>query len=187
MQVMRDEPENPPTGEHDDAEHTPAPFEAPHSNGAVHHPPPPRRGHAPWEFIILGLFVAILCILIILGWTLVGSHSPERLDQASAAAVSAACDKAQSQLKLLANPDPRQGADRVARIRAEDGPLQRDGHGVRGSASDVGDPGPALQAWSTDWGRMIDARARYADDLEHAAGTDKKVRLIYPAATRSSR
>ena len=40
----------------------------------------PGRAHAPWEFIVLTLFVAILCIGIILGWTLVGAHSPERLD-----------------------------------------------------------------------------------------------------------
>ena len=47
---------------------------------------PPSAQHAPWEFLILALFVALIGIGIILGWTLVGSHSPERLDDASAAA-----------------------------------------------------------------------------------------------------
>ncbi len=73
----------------------PAPptFEAPHMNGAVHHDDaPPKRKHAPWEFLILTLLVLLLCIGIILGWTLVGSKSPEKLDAATAAAVSAACD-----------------------------------------------------------------------------------------------
>ena len=77
---MRDEPQEPASGES-----APPPiFEAPHSNGAVHQAKP-GRAHAPWEFIVLTLFVAILCIGIILGWTLVGSHSPERLDGVSAA------------------------------------------------------------------------------------------------------
>ena len=110
---MPDEPEEPQSGE-------PGPvFEAPHPNGAVHQAPP-SRGHAPWEFIVLALFVAILAIGIVLGWTFVGSHSPEHLDPASAAAVSAACDTAQAKLKALPQPFPRLGADRVARVRAED-------------------------------------------------------------------
>ena len=47
-------------------------LEPPHSNGAAHHNPP-KRTHAPWEFIILGLFVLLFGIRIILGWTLVGA------------------------------------------------------------------------------------------------------------------
>ena len=42
-------------------------------------------------------------------------------------------------------------------------------------------PAAALQGWSADWGRMVDARGRYADDLAKAATTGAKVRLILPA------
>ena len=67
-------------------------FEPPHPNGAVHQGQAAARAHAPWEFLILTLFVLLLCIGIILGWTLVGSQSPEKLDATTAAAVAAACD-----------------------------------------------------------------------------------------------
>ena len=88
------EPQVPPNGEPG--------FEAPHSNGAVHQAEPPSgRKHPPWEFLILTLLVLLLCVGIILGWTLVGSKSPEKLDAAVAGAVAAACDRAQTQLKAL--------------------------------------------------------------------------------------
>jgi hypothetical protein len=179
---MRDEPEDPQSGTPESGEPAPPPtFEAPHSNGAVHQSEPPRRKHAPWEFIILSLFVAILCIGIILGWTLVGSHSPEKLDDASAAALSAACDHAQARLNALPNSDPRLGALRVERIRAENVQLRAmveqfaTVHPVKST------PATAVQKWSVDWGRMIDARTRYADDLQQSATTGGRVRFIYPA------
>jgi hypothetical protein len=155
-------------------------FEPPHPNGAVHDSTP-ARAHAPGEIIILSLFVLLLCIGIILGWTLVGSHSPEKLDAPAAAAISAACDSAQAKLKTLPNSYPRVGADRVARVRAENVVLRAmvaDFAGVHPRSST---PAHAVEGWSADWSRMIDARGRYADDLEKAAGTDTKVRLIYPA------
>jgi hypothetical protein len=178
---MRDEPQDPESGEAGEVAPPPA-FEAPHSNGVVHKPEQPAgRKHAPWEFLILSLFVALLCIGIILGWTLVGSHSPERLDAPAATAIAAACTAAQSDLKALPNPDPTLGADRVARVRAENNVLRtmiQQFATVQPSASA---PATAVRGWSTDWTHMIDARATYADALENAAGTDKKVRLIYPA------
>jgi hypothetical protein len=42
-------------------------------------------------------------------------------------------------------------------------------------------PAAALQKWTADWQRMVDARARYADDLQSVAGTTKRVRFVYPA------
>ena len=179
---MRDEPHDPQPGAPESGEPAPPPtFDAPHSNGAVHQSEPPRRKHAPWEFIILSLFVAILCIGIILGWTLVGSHSPEKLDDASAAALSAACDRTQTKLKALPNPDPRLGAVRVARIRAEN-VLLRDMVEQFASVHPVkSTPATAVQKWSVDWNRMTDARARYADDLARSATTGRRVRFIYPA------
>ena len=173
---MPDEPEEPQSGESE----TGPVFEAPHPNGAVHHAAP-SRGHAPWEFIVLALFVAILAIGIVLGWTFVGSHSPEHLDTASAAAASAACDTAQAKLKALPQPFPRLGADRVARVRAEDVVLRAMVAQFATVHPAKKTPAAALSGWATDWGRMVDARARYADDLEKVAGTNKQVRLIYPA------
>lgn len=177
---MHEEPQGPPADRPDSGGFGPPAFEPPHRNGAVH-TPPARRGHAPWEFAILGLLVLLVGAGIILGWTLVGSHSPERLNATDAAAVSAACDRAQSQLKALPNPFPRLAPDRIARLHAENRILKdmvAEFGNVRPSKST---PAIALEKWSTDWGRMIDARARYADDLQAVAGTDKKVRFIYPA------
>jgi hypothetical protein len=173
---MRDEPQEPQSGE---SPPTPS-FEAPHPNGAVHQE---KRGrsHGPWEFLVLGLFVAILCIGIILGWTLVGSHSPDRLDGAADIAVSGACDQAQAMLKTLPNPYPRLGADRVARVRAENVVLRAMVAQFATVQPRSKTPAAALRGWSADWGRMVDARARYADDLARSANTGAKVRLIYPA------
>ena len=176
---MHEEPQGPPA-DRPDAGIAPPVFEPPHPNGAVHSAPA-RRGHAPWEFVILALLVMLVGAGIILGWTLVGSHSPERLDTTSASAVAAACDKAQAALKALPNPDPRLGAQRVERIRAENTVLLqmlREFATVHPAAST---PATALEKWSADWGRMIDARARYADDLQRVAGTTERVRFIYPA------
>lgn len=173
---MRDEPEEPGSGESASA----PVFEAPHSNGAVHQAKP-RRSHPPWEFLILTLFVLILCIGIVLGWTFVGSHSPEKLDPTSAAAVSAACDQAVAKLKAVPNSYPKLGADRVARVRAENVPLRAMVAQFATIHPKSKTPAVALAGWSSDWSRMIDARARYADDLEASAKTGDQVRLIYPA------
>jgi hypothetical protein len=170
--VMDDEPQDTPSGERA--------FEAPHPNGAVHQSAPARK-HAPWEFLILALLVAILCIGIILGWTLVGSHSPERLDDASAATLSVACNQAQTALKALPNPNPVLGADRVARVRAENVVLNNMLEQFATVHPTAKTPAAAVQGWTADWGRMVAARGVYADELAHAAGTDTKVRLIYPA------
>jgi hypothetical protein len=173
---VNDEPQDPSAG-------VPA-FEAPHSNGAVHEAKP-GRAHAPWEFMVLTLFVAILCIGIVLGWTFIGSHSPERLDDASAAAVSAACDQAQAKLKVLADADPRgNGTQRAARVRAENAPLREMVTRMGSVHPRASTPANALRAWTADWGRMIDARTTYANALTALATSgdpNAKVRLIYPA------
>jgi hypothetical protein len=177
---VHEEPQGPPADRPDPGGLGPPTFEPPHPNGAVH-PPPPRRGHAPWEFVILALLVLLVGVGIILGWTLVGSHSPERLDRTAASTVAAACNDAQASLKALPVPDPRLGAQRVERLRAENTVLRR----MVGEFATVhpksSTPAIALEKWSADWGRMIDARAKYADDLERVAGTKEKVRFIYPA------
>jgi hypothetical protein len=144
------------------------------------------RSHPPWEFMILGLFVALIAVGIILGWTLIGSKSPERLDRGSATELAARCTRAQTALKALPNPNPLAGADRVARLRAENDILR---DMVR-SFSEVHPSGATRQAavdgWSEDWTRMIDARATYADKLEAVKNTGKEIQPILPTSKSGS-
>jgi hypothetical protein len=167
-------------------------FEAPSGNGAVHPNGAAGRGaakrtHAPWEFLILSLFVALVCIGIILGWTIFGSKSPERLSRQTAAQLAAACDTAQSALKALPNPNPVTGADRVARIRAEDRVL---GTMVQKFTDvDAGSPTKtqALRGWTDDWSRTIEAREQYAAKLEATRDDPtKKVQFILPTSKSGS-
>jgi hypothetical protein len=140
-------------------------------------PTNPGRSRAPWEFKVLLAFVAVLAVGIILAWTLVGSRSPERLEPAAASELSAACNDAQAQLETLPNPFPRTGADRVARIRAENDVLRtmiRHFAEVRPRAAT---PAAAVRGWSDDWSKAIDARERYANDLE----TKKTAQFVLPA------
>jgi len=175
---MDDEPADAPSG---------APgFEPPHSNGAVHEAKP-RRAHAPWEFLILTLFVMILCIGIVLGWTFIGSKSPEKLDTNSAAEVSAACDRAQATLQKLPDSDPSRenGTKRAARVRAENGPLREMVAQIATVRPKTSTQLAGLQGWTKDWTRMIDARDVYATSLEqlaHSSNPNAKVRFIYPAS-----
>jgi cell division protein FtsI/penicillin-binding protein 2 len=183
--VMPETPEEPVDG--DDVPVAPA-FEAPHRNGAVHHDEGgrPKRKHAPWEFLILTLFVLILCIGIILGWTLVGSKSPEKLDAQTAAQVSAACDTAVAKLKALPDPDPRgNGTERAGRVRAENAPLRQMVAEIAAVHPKSSTQAKGLEGWTKDWSRMIDARVTYADALEalaHSSNPNGRVRFIYPAS-----
>jgi hypothetical protein len=167
-------------------------FEPPSGNGAAHRNGVPdhagaKRKHAPWEFLILSLFVALVCIGIILGWTLVGSHSPERLSQPVAAQLATACDNAQAALKALPNPNPTTGADRVARIRAENQilgtMLQKFSQVDAGSAT----KNQALRGWSEDWSHTVAARDQYAAKLEATKDDPaKKVQFILPTSKSGS-
>ncbi len=151
-------------------------FEAPHPNGSA--TPVTGRTHTPWEFIILMLFVALIGVGIILAWTLVGSHSPERLSAADAARISAACNDAQAKLKALPNPSPVLGADRVARIRAENAILRTMTSRIAQVRPAAKTPAAALRGWTTDWVDVIDARERYANDLD----TKHRAQLVLPAS-----
>jgi hypothetical protein len=162
-------------------------FEAPHSNGAVYHDAPKaKRKHAPWEFLILTLFVVILCIGIVLGWTFVGSKSPEKLDAKSAAEVAAACYQAVAKLKALPDPDPRgNGTERAARIEAENVPLRAMVAQIAAVHPKGSTPAAGLAGWTNDWSRMIDARVVYANSLAalaHSTNPNAKVQFIYPAS-----
>ena len=160
-------------------------IEPPHPNGAVHSSGESAsragRRHAPWEFTILALFVALIGVGIILAWTLVGSHSPERLNAAAGAQVSDACANAQRALTALPNSFPRTGADRVARIRDEDVILREMVARIR-AVQVAGTPGAAIRGWTTDWANVVDARERYAADLER----DGKAQLVLPSSAGGS-
>jgi hypothetical protein len=160
-------------------------IQPPHPNGAMSHPSP-RRAHAPWEFIILALLVALLGVGIILAWTLVGSHSPERLDAESAGSVNDACAAAQASLRALPNPSPVTGADRVTRIHAEDEILRAMLLRMHDVHPRSATPARALEGWTGDWSRVIDARERYASDLEQTRTTGGRTQFVLPASTSGS-
>ena len=161
-------------------------FEPPHSNGAVHETRP-TRSHAPWEFIILTLFVLIIGIGLALGWAFIGSKSPEKLDATTAAEVASACNRAQATLKALPDADPSRenGTKRAARVRAENVPLREMVVEIAAVRPKTSTQLAGLLGWTKDWTRMIDARDVYATSLEslaHSSNPNAKVRFIYPAS-----
>lgn len=135
------------------------------------------RRRPPTEFVVLVALVALLSVGIVLAWTFVGSKSPERLDRASAAALSGACDAARAELELLPNPSPVSGPDRVARIRAENRVLRAMVTRFDAVQPEAGTPGEAVRAWGADWRSVVDARERYASSLE----TEGRAQFVLPA------
>ncbi len=148
-------------------------FSPPHRNGSNAAP----RGRRPWELAILGLLFALLCIGIIVGWTLYGSRSPERLDGSSAPAVAAACTGAEQALRGLPNAAPVSGADRIARVRAEDRVLRSMLATIAAVHPRATTPARALRGWATDASNVVEARERYASTL--AGGG--RAQLVLPA------
>jgi hypothetical protein len=129
--------------------------------------------------LLIALAVAAAWAFALVWSVTVTTHSPERLDAAAAAAVAAACSGTQQTLKQLPNPSPITGADRVARIRSEN-------HALRGMVDRFATVAPrsttprrALTAWTADWRKVIDARDRYANDLD----TKHRAQFVLPAAT----
>jgi hypothetical protein len=156
--------------------------EPPHPNGAVHQSGITRaRRRRRNIFVGLGIVLVGAWLFAIVWSVTVTSSSPERMDGAAAVAVSRACSEAQSRLRALPNAYPREGADRVTRI-------QRENDELRVMVEQFGEveprsttPAAALEAWSEDWTRVIDARAKYATDLAATRGTDNLVNFIVPA------
>ena len=138
---MRDEPQEPEASE----SAPPPTFEAPHSNGAVHAAKPRRRTHAPWEFLILTLFVLIVCIGIVLGWTFVGlAFAREARRTTGADGGVRACNGAQATSEGSCPTPTRRGERHRARrraYRAEDVVLRAMVAADRGGAPEVVDAG----------------------------------------------
>jgi hypothetical protein len=153
-------------------------FDEPHPNGAV---TPPARDHGRVlrqriTIVALGLIAAAWIFAII--WSVTKTdQSPERMDDASAAQVSAVCNRAQQQLQALPLPFPKLGPDRVNRIRQENAILTNMVSRFAGITPRKPAPTTALRGWSQDWNRVIAARAQYATDLD----TKHRARLIIPA------
>jgi hypothetical protein len=153
-------------------------FDEPHPNGAA---TPPARDHGR----VLRQRIAIVALAVIgaawifaIIWSVTKTdQSPERMDGATAAQVSAVCNQAQHKLQALPLPFPRLGADRVNRIRRENAILSDMVSRFSGITPQKSAPRTALRGWSQDWNRVIAARAQYATDLE----TLHRARLIIPA------
>ena len=158
-------------------------FEAPHSNGAVHQAKP-GRAHAPWEFIVLTLFVAILCIGIIFGWTLVGSHSPERLDDDRGCRASRPRATGRRPVEGAAQPRSAPTAPTASRGSAPKTSCCATMVGaVRDGAPDVVDAGRRGAGLERRLGSH-DRRPRRATpttSTKSATTNRAKVRFIYPA------
>lgn len=166
----------------DEDEPEPA-FEAPHPNGAVHQAGVSHARRVRRRLILAGaiLFVGVWIFAIVWSVT-VTTKSPERLDGGAANAVDAACSRAQHQLNALPNSYPIQGADRVARVRAENVVLRAMTNQFRAVDPQHKTPANALRGWTDDWSRLIDARATYANELD-AGKSDptKKVKFVLPS------
>lgn len=158
-------------------------FAAPHPNGAVHPSGITRaRRIRRRVFLVGGILLVAVWIFAIVWSVTVTSHSPERLDANAASAVAAACNDTQAKLRALPNPSPVLGADRVARIRAEDAQLRAMLRRFDAVTPRSKTPTEALRGWTADWGRVVDARERYAADLEAAkSDPSKKVKFVLPA------
>jgi len=108
-----------------------------------------------------------------------GGRSPERLNDADAHTVDAACVDAQHALARLpqvgahATPDAR--ADRVDH---EDAILTTMTERFMAVHPAGNDPAVALRGWTGDWTRLIAARAHYVSDLR-TKGND--ARFVEPA------
>jgi hypothetical protein len=148
------------------------------SNGAAPHH---ERDHARLirqRIALIALIVIGAVWIFAIVWSVtVTTHSPERLDGASAATLSAACNDAQAQLKALPKSYPRLGADRVARIGQENAILSAMIMRFNQVHPPHSSPAKALQGWTRDWTNVVAARAKYAHDLQ----TLHRAELVLPA------
>jgi hypothetical protein len=125
-----------------------------------------------------------IVLVLVAGWAFaiiwsvtVTSHSPERLQRSEAATISSMCTAARTKLQALPKSFPRTGADRVARIRAENGVLTEMTTSLGTVHPEHASPAKALKGWAADWTSVIGAREHYASDLE----TKQRARLVLPA------
>jgi hypothetical protein len=141
---------------------------------------PPARNVR--RYVIVGAFV-----LVGLAWGVaitysvtVGGRSPERLTDAEARVVAAACLDAQRALEKLPQADTQASfEERAERLEREDAILTAMIQTFRTVHPEESDPSIALNGWITDWQRLVTAREQYVNDLR-TEGVD--ARFVEPAS-----
>ena len=105
--------------------------------------------------------------------------SPEDLDDAATAEVSAACTSARDQLDALPDftPETTGNRERATRSAGERDLRHHDRRRSTTCNRPPTDAGAALDKWLDDWRSLVDARAAFADDL----ADDGTARLRTPA------
>jgi hypothetical protein len=161
----------------------PSPTDIATTNGAVVTSPPDktrtRRRRRLWIAVLLAFGIA-WAIAITYSVT-AGGRSPERLTEAQARTVNAACLDAQHALARLpavdAHAPPAQRADRVDGENAILTSMIERFLAVHPKGKD---PAAALRGWTRDWSKLIAARADYVSALR-SKGND--ARFVEPATS----
>ena len=158
------------------------PFEPPHPNGAP--PTPPRRPRRRiWFWLGVTGAVLFLGFWAFAIWFSLTAGSPEDLDDASLAALGAACDEAFAALEDAPQfPEDGTADDNLARIEVEDAIFNEMLVAVDAIQPDSVDAARALDAWVNDWRALLEARAEFAADL----ADDGTARLRVPAVSAGS-
>ena len=145
----------------------PSPTDLATTNGAVATSPDARNRRLRRRVMVTGLVVFGLAWAIAITYSVTaGGRSPERLNDAEARTVNAACLDAQHALARLpavgAHPTPIQRADRVD---GEDALLTSMLEKIGAVHPQGKDPAAALTGWLGDWRKLIAARQRFVSDL----------------------
>jgi len=150
------------------------------TNGAVVTSPPAKTRSLRRRVMIAGLLAFGIAWAIAITYSVTaGGRSPERLTDADARTVNAACLDAQHALGRLepvgAHPTP---ADRADRVDGENAILTSMLEKI-GAVHPTGkDPAAALTGWLGDWRKLIAARAHFVSDLRTKGN---EARFVEPA------
>jgi hypothetical protein len=158
----------------------PGPEELAANNGAVTTADPtPKRNIRRWVIVTAFVLVALAWAIAITYSVTVGGRSPERLTDAEASVVAAACADAQQSLEQLQQLDLEATFDEKAdRVEQEDVILTAMIRKIRTVTPEGGDPATALAGWLTDWQRLVTAREQYVRDLRTEGA---EARFVEPA------
>ena len=158
----------------------PSPADMAMTNGAVTTPPAARKRARRRRLWITGLVIFGLAWAIALTYSVTaGGRSPERLTDADARTVDAACLDAQHALaQLTAVGEHDLPAARADRIDSENAILTSMLERIRRVHPAGKDPATALLGWADDWTKLIAARAHYASDLRTKGNA---ARFVEPA------
>jgi hypothetical protein len=145
----------------------PGPADLVPSDGTVVTPPRPKNTRLRRRLWVTGLVLFLIAWAIAITYSVTaGGRSPERLTDAEAHAVDAACLDAQHALARLpqvgAHASPNARADRLDHENA----IFTSMIDRIGALHPTGaDPATALTGWLGDWRRLVAARQRFVSDL----------------------